>query len=256
MNINFIGWAAVCVSVIAFKVAFHRLKPLAPKWRFGGFVLFGFLGIPALLFALYYLHFLPEQTWFYELRSWRGSEFLAVPLGASAGCLATLFPRKLLGLLLIFSITTTAVPYIKPMLAPLPSGAYQDQWSGDACLQSTPSTCGPASIATILKHQGLASSEREIARRAFTYAGGTEAWYLARHVRSLGMNAHFDFRPGLPENMILPALVGVRLGGFGHFIPVISRDGDRLTIADPLHGMETITVDVRRTPKIGPGAKL
>jgi hypothetical protein len=36
--------------------------------------------------------------------------------------------------------------------------------------------------------------------------------------------------------------VGVRLGGFGHFIPLLERNGDLLTIADPLHGMESISI--------------
>jgi hypothetical protein len=253
MNSNLTGWAAVCLGVIAFKFAFTRVKPLAPKWRVGWFLLLGICGLPAALFAVYYLHVLPERAWFYELRSWRGSEFLAIPLGASAGCLATLFPRKLLGLILIFSITTAAVPYVKPLLVPLPSGALHDEWKDGACLQSTPSTCGPASIATILKHQGLDASERGIARQAFTYAGGTEAWYLARHVRTLGLDARFDFRPGLPADLKLPALVGVRLGGYGHFIPILSRKGDLLTIADPLRGMESVTLAEleKRSPLTG-----
>ena len=242
MNVNFIGWAAVCAGVIAFRFAFIRVHPLESGWRVAWFLVLGLCSVPALLFTVHYLHVLPERAWFYELRSWRGSEFLAVPLGAAAGCLATLFPRKLLGLFLIFSITTTVIPYTKTVFAPLPSGAFHDDWKDRACLQSTPSTCGPASIATILKSLGIETSEREIARHAYTYAGGTEAWYLARHVRSLGLNARFDFRPGLPDDKELPALVGVRLGGYGHFIPIISREGDILTIADPLRGMETVTL--------------
>lgn len=253
MNVNLIGWAAVCLGVIAFKFAFTRVKPLEAKWRVGWFLLLGFCGIPAMLFTVHYLHVLPERAWFYELRSWRGSEFLAIPLGAAAGCLGTLFPRKLLGLFLIFSITSTAIPYIKPAFAPLPSGSFHDDWKDKACLQSTPSTCGPASIATILKNLGIETSERDIARHAYTYAGGTEAWYLARHVRSLGLDARFDFRPGMPADLKLPALVGVRLGGFGHFIPIISREGDLLTIADPLRGMETVTLGEleKRSPLTG-----
>lgn len=144
-------------------------------------------------------------------------------------------------MVLLFLIATASVPYVKPLLVPLPAEAIHDQWNGGACLQSTPSTCGPASIATILHSLGFPASEREVARSAFTYAGGTEAWYLARHVRSQGLNVRFDFRPGMPEDVRLPAMIGVRLGGFGHFIPVLSRKGDFIIIADPLHGMETIS---------------
>ena len=143
---------------------------------------------------------------------------------------------------LLASVAVLSVPYVKPLLVPLPDSMIHDQWEGDACMQSTPSTCGPASIATILRSLGLPASERAIAREAHTYAGGTEAWYLARYVRSQGLNARFDFSKGLPENLELPAMIGVRLGGFGHFMPVLARDGDMLTLADPLHGKETISL--------------
>jgi hypothetical protein len=242
MNSNLLGWTAVCASVIAFKLAHHLVKPLSLKWRAGWFAILGICGIPAVLFAVYYLHVLPERAWFYELRSWRGSEFLAVPLGATAGCLAAMLPRKFVPVILLLSIACAAVPYVKPLLVPLPSTAIHDQWDGSACLQSTPSTCGPASTATILSSLGCPASEKEVARKAFTYAGGTEAWYLARYVRSQGLKARFDFRPELPADLKLPAMIGVKLGGFGHFIPVLSREGDILTIADPLHGMETISL--------------
>jgi len=242
MNVNLIGWAAVCASIIAFQLAFNFTKLRATKWRACWFVIFCICGIPAFLFTVYYSHILPEWAWFYELRSWHGSEFFATPLGAAAGILATLLPRKATGMVLLLTITTVSIPHIKPLLAPLPPGQIVDEWDGDACLQSTPSSCGPASIATILRQLGRPSSERTIAGKSFTYQGGTEAWYLARHVRSLGLDARFDFRTGLPEEIKLPALVGVRLAGFGHFIAVLSRKGDLLTVADPLHGKETISL--------------
>lgn len=242
MNVNFVGWVAVCASVIAFQLAFNFTKPLTTKWRACWFGILGICGIPAFLFTVYYLHILPEWAWFYEMRSWRGSELLAIPLGAAAGCLATLLPRKTTGLVLLLTITTVSIPHVKPLLAPIPSGSLVDKWDGDACLQSTESSCGPASIATILRHLGHPASESVIARKSFTYQGGTEAWHLARHVRLLGLNARFGFQPGLTEDIELPALVGVRLAGFGHFIAVLSRKGDLLTVADPLHGMESVSV--------------
>ena len=243
-HINFIGWFAVIISVIAFKVAYELVKPLAVKQRFLGFLLLAVPGLPAVLYAVYYLHVLPEWAWFYELRSWRGSEFLAVPMGAAAGCLAAILPRMTVALVLLASIGIAAVPYLKPVFFRIPEGSIGNHWKEDACMQSTPSTCGPASLTTIFRNQGAPTTEREVAVSAFTCSSGTEAWYLARYARSHGLTARFDFRPGLPEDLKLPAMIGVRLGDYGHFVPVLSRKGSRITIADPLAGLETIELEV------------
>jgi Peptidase C39 family len=242
MNANWIGLLAVALSLCAFKITYHCAGQSTVGRKTKLFLLAALASIPSVLFTIHYLHLLPETEWFYQFRSLRGSELSVIPMGIAAGILATMIPRKWITTLMILLTTAGSIPYIKPLLVRLPSDFIHDQWSGNACLQSTPSTCGPASIATILKHLGLAASEREIARYAHTYAGGTEAWYLARYVRSRGLSATFDFRPGLPSDLKLPALVGVRLGGFGHFIPLLARDGDQLTIADPLHGMERISI--------------
>jgi hypothetical protein len=66
-------------------------------------------------------------------------------------------------------------------------------------------------------------SEQEVAAEALTSARGTEAWYLARFCRRQGLSVTFDFRPGLPPDLSLPAMVGVRLGTVGHFIAVLER---------------------------------
>ena len=134
--------------------------------------------------------------------------FFAIPLGASAGCLAAMLPRRVVPVILLLSIACSGGSICQTACwFPCPAAAIHDQWDGGACLQSTPSTCGPASIATILRSLGFPASEREVARNAFTYAGGTEAWYLARYVRSQGLNvtlrlSHRHCR----EDLKLPAL--------------------------------------------------
>ncbi len=154
----------------AFKFTYHSLisRPIGVRvaWLLGA----GICTIPFLLFCIYYLHVLPEREWFYQLRSIRGSELTCIPMGIAAGSLASLVSRKILPMLLILFTCAAVVPFIKPLLVRLPTDAIHDQWSGDACLQSTPSTCGPASIATILRFHGLDASEREIAKHAYTYA--------------------------------------------------------------------------------------
>ena len=185
---------------------------------------------------------LPEYEWFYTLRSWPGSEFLVVFLGCADGAAAALIPRVLLSLPLFATLALAVIPHVKPLLVPLSFGEFKDQWQDNACLQSTASTCGPSSVATILRHFGINTTEREIAQAAFSYEGGTEAWYLARYVRSRGLSARFVFRSTFSSEAGQPALVGVRLGRAGHFIAVLEVHDDQVTIADPLFGERRMTL--------------
>ena len=71
---------------------------------------------------------------------------------------------------------------------------------------------------------------------AHSYAGGTEAWYLARAVRARGFKVRFQFAEGFDPGMAFPAVVGVRWGEIGHFIPIMSMQGDKYVIGDPTVG--------------------
>jgi ABC-type bacteriocin/lantibiotic exporter with double-glycine peptidase domain len=162
-------------------------------------------------------------------------------LGCAAGCFATLLPRLLLVLPVCGFLAAAVVPYLKPFVYPLRNDRLQDQWEGDVCLQSTVSTCGPASICSILRNLDVTSSEREAAKAAFSYEGGTEAWYLARYVRSKGLVARFYFRETFTPEAGLPAMVGVRVGGMGHFIAVLAVKDGEVSFSDPMgRGMERI----------------
>ncbi len=233
---NLIGVLAVVTSVVAFGFTHWKLcqKPLLT--RSVTFGVLAILSIPALLSTIYYFHVLPEVAWFYTMRSWRGSEFLVIFLGAAGGAAAALLPRWLVVFPLFGSICLAVVPYLKPVINPLDLSSLNEEWDGDACLQSTSSTCGPASTASILRNLGVNSSESEIARAAFTSASGTEAWYLARYVRSRGLGARFNFNPTFSTSAGFPAMIGVRVGGYGHFIAVLDVRGDQVTYVDPLSG--------------------
>lgn len=233
---NLIGAIAVVTSVAAFGFS-HRL--LCQKTFVKRSVIFGILAIlsiPAILSTLYYFHVLPEMAWFYTMRSWSGSEFLVIFLGAAGGAVAALLPRWLMLLPLLGSIGLVIVPYLKPVMNPLELGSSEEKWDGDACLQSTASTCGPACTASIFRSLGVSSSEHEIARAAFTSGSGTEAWYLARYVRSRGLGARFDFNPTFSTSVGFPAMIGVRVGSYGHFIAVLEVSEDQVTYVDPLSG--------------------
>jgi ABC-type bacteriocin/lantibiotic exporter with double-glycine peptidase domain len=162
-------------------------------------------------------------------------------LGFAGGMVATLLHRLLLGIPLFGVIVFSIVPFMKPFIGPIASGSFDDEWQDEVCLQSTPSTCGAASTATILKLLGNDVTEAELAAEAHSYAGGTEAWYLARAARARGFDVRFDFRNGFSPQDGLPAVVGVRMGAIGHFIAILGQEGDKYVTGDPLRGRELLT---------------
>ncbi|CAN5909446.1 hypothetical protein BH11VER1_BH11VER1_09550 [soil metagenome] len=242
LNANYTGLFAVVLGLIVFAVTHRKLLVRPVFFRLKALLIFGILALPSVLFATYYLHLLPEREWFYELRSWRGTEFLVVFLGAAAGALASLLPRAVLIVPLFGFMAAAMVPYLKPLMGPLADDDFREKWEGDACLQSTLSTCGPASVSTIMRRLGLPVSEREVARAAFTYTGGTEAWYLARYVRSNGLHARFAFHKSFAPSEELPAVVGVVVGNCGHFIAVLEVNNGQVSFVDPMFGPEKLSL--------------
>lgn len=81
-----------------------------------------------------------------------------------------------------------------------------------------------------------------MAQAAHSYNGGTEAWYLARYIRTKGLHPQFDFRDSFSPSVGFPALVGVKFGGAGHFIAVLDLQDDQVTLADPLRGEEHLSL--------------
>jgi len=239
---NLIGVAAVVLSVMVFAATYQFFRHRSVRVGICFLLGFALLSVPSVWFAVDYLHVLGEHAWFYTLRSWPGSEFLVVFLGCAGGVAASLLPRSLRCLPLSAVLVIAVAPYIKPLIGPISDSAFLDQWKGAVCLQSTPSTCGPASVTTILRHLGVDTTERATARAAYSYTGGTEAWYLARYVRSRGLSPRFDFRSTFSPAAGLPAVVGVRLGSVGHFIAVLDFHDDQITFADPLRGEERLSL--------------
>lgn len=231
---------ACIVSLLAFAAVHRLLSSHRLKRKITAVFLLGTLAIPATLYSVYYLHILPEQEWVYTLRSWTASDFLVIFQGAAAGAFATILSRRFLIIPLFATIALALIPSIKPLLNPLPRETFKEQWEDGVCLQSTPSTCGPASVATVLKHLGMESSEHEIARYAHTSGSGTEAWYLARYLRNRGLTPRFALTNGFASDESFPAIVGVKLGNYGHFIAVLEVTENTVIFADPLNGRHSL----------------
>ena len=159
--------------------------------------------------------------------------------GLFAGVLAGLLKeRKLVSRPFLAAILFLGIagPYLKPVVAPVRSSRFSDRWTKDVCLQSTRSSCGPASAATIFRFLGVDVSEKEIARECFTYLGGTENWYLARAFRRRGFEVSYRVGAGVPARLPTPSIAGVKAGGMGHFVPILSGTGDSYVVGDPMIG--------------------
>ena len=246
MNPNWLSVLSAVLAYAAFLVNYQAAiaKPFKARVLLSSLALLA--ALPGASFAAYYARIVPESEWYYQFRSIAGTELLVVFIGVAGGLLATFLPRLLLILPLIGVTAFTIGPLIKPFIGPIDSGVMRDKWDGKICLQSTPSTCGAASTATILKHFGIDASEAELAAEAHSYDGGTEAWYMARAARSRGLDVAFDFHPDFAPEGGLPAVVGVRLGSIGHFIAIIGREGERFIVGDPLRGRELLTLEELR----------
>ena len=148
-------------------------------------------------------------------------------------------PGKLVAPAVLLSLVL--VPYAKPVLSPLAFDRPRTQPGDGTVLQSTFSTCGPASAATLLNLLGRPASEQELARESFTSRGGTENWYLARALRRRGLDVAFEIQPADSVVVPSPAIAGVVLrGGAGHFIAILDSAGAEVTFVDPLEGKHTI----------------
>ena len=243
MHPNWLGVLSAILTLVAFFLTYRAAIKRSPKSRCLFLIPALLLAIPGSSFAVHYAHVLPEAAWYYQFRSLPGTELLLLPLGIAGGLVASLLPRILLILPLLGVAAFSLVPHIKPFIGPISVDTWEDRWDGDICLQSTPSTCGAASTATILNYLGQRVKESDLAAEAHSYSGGTEAWYLARAVRSRGLQVEFDLDAGFTPEYGLPAVVGVRLGSVGHFIPILAQEGDNFLVGDPLRGSELLPIE-------------
>ena len=208
------------------------------------------LAIPGLLFAAYYTKLLGEPIWLYQFRAAPGTELTAAGAGLLAGFIhqarhKNVFLKRQLRVLTVPAILAVIVgaPYVKPLIRPLNKSLLTEHWEDGVCLQSTPSTCGPASAATIVRSLGSTVTEAELAHECLTYAGGTENWYLVRALRKRGFETEFKRTDVDATEFPTPAIAGVKLPqGTGHFIALIARDNSNYVASDPLTGRFTTTL--------------
>lgn len=221
------------------------------RGRWAVFLAAGLLALPGLLFTLYYLHWLDGFRWLYELRSLPYSELATAASGLLAGMLPSLLRRRRILYLgaqtsvLVLFLCWLSVPYLKMLFGPLAISQLKETVDrGGVCLQSSPSTCGPASAATLAWRAGRFVTERELARESYTTQSGTECWYLARALRARGLSVTYRFTDPAPSRLIPRSIAGVRMGGAngpGHFVAVLGEYLDTWVIGDPAGGKVYLT---------------
>lgn len=248
---NWLAIPTLFLGFVAFGIGMFWARRLSnPKLVGLSWFAVVIMAIPALVYAGYYSKLFGEPVLLYKLRTLPDSELLASLAGFAAGWsqvrLLKHFNLSRLGSVMLVPVLlgfVLALPHLKPLFRPLHLSDAAGEWRDGVCLQSTGATCGPAAAATILRQMGLSATEAELAKESFTCASGTENWYLARALRRRRVNTSFQFDKQLQFSF--PAIVGVRLintGNAGHFIALLSQNGDQLTIADPLDGRSTNTM--------------
>jgi hypothetical protein len=228
-------------GVVLFLVGSVAGKRVTSRGGRTALLAFGLLlASPGLLFALYYIHVLDNAAWFYTFRALPDTELLGAGLGFVAGILNSWFAPETLGEKLFVPVVAflfVLIPFIKPLLDPIDLTRLRDRCEGDVCLQSTFSTCGPCSAATLLKAFGETASEKQLAKECLTSGGGTEIWYIARAFQRRGYHTSVLIQKPQDLSPPSPAIAGVTLrGGVGHFIALVNERSGFITIADPMKG--------------------
>ncbi|MHC5083119.1 MAG: cysteine peptidase family C39 domain-containing protein [Planctomycetota bacterium] len=247
MNINPLLIPTIIIAVLLFYLSRHLwIKASKPSLK-GLFLLLSILlSAPAILFVIYYLHWFDNAIWFYHYRSLPLTELSAAGAGALAGIIAAVSKkRKLLSgsFILCLLILGIFIPHSKSIVFPVDYDNLNERWTNGFCLQSTNSTCGPASAATVLKHLGIEAGEKELARECYSYIGGTEIWYIARALRARDLQCRFVIYEEKPFELPYPCIAGIDIGA-GHFITIIDKIGDTYIIGDPLVGRKRIKENV------------
>lgn len=205
------------------------------------------LAIPCAAYGLYYARLWDEPVWLYQLRSVPGTELLASLGGLLVGWCHWHLPKRFagsLGFVSCFFVLWLSVPYLKQIFSPLRKDELHEKWRDGVCLQSSYSTCGPASAATLLKAMGIEATEKELATDAFSTSSGTENWYLNRTIAKRGVDCSYILRDPASPTLLYPAIAGVRLGARrGHFIAILGETPEHYIVGEPMAGRRLLRKD-------------
>lgn len=238
MHLNPAALPTILLAGILYRLGlFIEKKVSSKRWLLLAAVV---LALPAFACALYYTHLFDGAAWFYRFRAAPYTEMAIGGCGLLAGILNSWFNPETFGEKLIAPtvlLVLLLIPFVKPLFDPIDLDRLRDTCDTDVCMQSTFSTCGPSSAATLLKAFGQVASEKQLAKESLTSRGGTEVWYIARAFERRGFHTRVLIQSPGQLSPPSPAIAGVILpGGAGHFIAIMSATVDEITIGDPMKG--------------------
>jgi hypothetical protein len=157
------------------------------------------------------------------------------------------------------SLTAILWPLLSMAIRPPPEG--DDVWKGPVAMQSSWATCSPAAAATLLRAEGIRTSERQMIPLCLTDYAGTPTLGLYRGVKRMAdwHDRRVEIVDRRLENLLReddwPVLMAVRLPfgvddrrfvdqwgwipGMGHSVVALGRAPDgRFIIGDPAYGLE------------------
>ena len=246
MNINILFFPTIIIAVTAFYLSRRIWARKAGRlFRFIFFIAAIILFIPAFLFVFYYLHWMDDAVWFYQFRACPYTELLAAGGGVLAGIVGAVckqYKKLSTPFVMCLLVLGIFIPHSKSAVFPVNYDSLGNKWRNGVCFQSSNSTCGPASAATILNHYGVTVTEAEFAKECYSYIGGTEIWYIARALDRRGLQCRFKIFEKKPYDLPYPCIAGIDVGA-GHFITIIDKENDTYVIGDPLVGRKRIEAE-------------
>jgi hypothetical protein len=153
-------------------------------------------------------------------------------------------PRSRKGVLVVVGVLVAVVVQQTSWYLSQPDiYAYKGQMVDGVCHQTSPETCGAASLVTLLNTMDIQTTEGEMAQLSRTAPGKgltphQAAYGLKSKLTQLGRLEQVDVRvPELNELYDLPGpfLAGIRFSSLeNHMICVLETDRDTLIVGDPM----------------------
>lgn len=237
MNVNPNFFISILISIVFFIIGVMLAKKIFKK-RILNFILIllFLLTLPGISMVLYYFHFFETPNWYINFRAIPAIEVSSSFIGLFFGFLSNNKNKIILICVTLFLIS---IPFIKPMLRPLTING-STEWIDSVCIQSTGATCGPSSLATILKYYNIESTEYELTKNSYTCSTGTEIWYLLRYGKQKGLDYKLNKIKSY-DDLKFPSIIGTKLITIGHFVTVLGKTDEKFIIGDPLTGKMELT---------------
>ena len=205
----------------------------------------GYIGLIFLAFLVPELQTLPVEWRFYSLQvTWTIMRLLLLFIGGIAVTISRHTSRiQVIAVVLICSLglggfTATESYFVAPIYASLqdnlqPNGVFR---------QSSPSSCAPSALATVLRIWGINATESSVARLAGTSRLGTSMAQLLIASRAFGMDG-IELKPTWEQMQLInrPGVLGVwfrdGVNVISHTVALLGFKGNKVIIGEPTIGI-------------------